>query len=199
MDLFPLTEKHLYEDANPSLFFKSFENFTDFPFSMLERLKGTEQSPLHHPEGSVWNHTMLVIDEAAKRKDKSSESRVFMWAALLHDIGKPDTTRIRNGRYTAYEHEVVGARLAREFLRQYYNNDDDFINKVCAIIRWHMQLLFVVKGLPFADVPEMKREVNVNDIALMGLCDRLGRLDPDEKKEEANIKQFLNLCEEAKV
>lgn len=59
---------------------------------MLHRLKGTEQSLLHHPEGDVWNHTLLVVDEAANVKNKSTDAAVFMWAALLHDIGKPDTT-----------------------------------------------------------------------------------------------------------
>jgi hypothetical protein len=69
------------------------EAFGRFPFSLLLAEKTAEQSPEHHPEGSVWNHTMLVVDEAAGRKQYSSDSRVFMWAALLHDIGKPPSPK----------------------------------------------------------------------------------------------------------
>jgi putative nucleotidyltransferase with HDIG domain len=48
---------------------------------------------------------LLVVDEAAKRKAYSTDQRVFMWAALLHDIGKPASTRLRKGRITAYNHD----------------------------------------------------------------------------------------------
>ena len=62
-------DKHLLEDTKPSDFLNEiYENslFSEFPFNMLHVLKKTEQSPIHHPEGNVWNHTLLVVDEAAK-------------------------------------------------------------------------------------------------------------------------------------
>jgi len=151
---------------------------------------------------NVWNHTMLVIDEAAKVKSKSSDSRAFMWAALLHDIGKPDTTRIRKGKITSYEHDKLGAKMSKEFLEQFKSNvennvDDKFIEKVASLVRWHMQILFVVKSLPFADINRMKEQAPVCDIALLGLCDRLGRTGANREEEE-NIRIFLektqNVC-----
>lgn len=192
-------DRHLLEDDKPSEYFKSLSDtgvYTEYPFTMLGRLKDTQQSPIYHPEGSVWNHTMLVIDEAAKVKSKSSDSRVFMWAALLHDIGKPDTTRTRRGRITSYDHDRLGAKMSKEFLEQFKsdiesNVDNDFIKKVTALIRWHMQILFVIKSLPFADIKSMKDQVPVYDIALLGLCDRLGRLGADREIEEENIRIFL--------
>ncbi len=71
----------------------------------------TGQSPQHHPEGSVWNHTLLVVDEAAKIKEQSADPRTFMWAALLHDLGKPSTTMRRKSKITSYDHDKVGAQL----------------------------------------------------------------------------------------
>lgn len=74
------------------------EAFDRFPFSLLLREKATEQPPEHHPEGNVWIHTMLVVDQAAGLKQYSTDSRVFMWAALLHDIGKPLVTKRHRGK-----------------------------------------------------------------------------------------------------
>ena len=110
--LFDRVEQHLLGDERPSEAIREMADtpaFDTYPFSMLLRLKTTGQSPKHHPEGSVWNHTLLVVDEAARRRRESADARVFMWAALLHDIGKPDTTRNRNGKITAYNHDAVGA------------------------------------------------------------------------------------------
>lgn len=194
-EIFAQMEKHLLEDSHPSVYFNAMQNpeCSIFPFSMLFKLKGIEQSPKHHPEGNVWNHTMLVIDYAAGVKEQSSDSRVFMWAALLHDIGKAETTKIRKGKITSYDHDKVGAELVVKFLEPFIN-DADFITKVSALVRWHMQILFVVNDLPFQNIEKMKRETSVRDVALFGMCDRMGRLDVDKSKEEENIRVFLDKC-----
>jgi hypothetical protein len=45
----------------------------------------------------------------------------------------------------------------------------------------------------------MKRQVDVNEVALLGLCDRLGRLNANVKKEEENIKIFIKKYNQAKI
>ena len=152
------------------------------------------QSPKHHPEGSVWNHTLLVLDEAAKRRTESVDPRVFMWAALLHDIGKPDTTRERHGRITAYEHDKAGAKLTHAFLSE-FTEDKTFVDKTAALVRYHMQVLYVTKGLPYQDIAGMKRDTEVREVARLGLCDRLGRGGADYKSEKKQIKEFIELLE----
>lgn len=194
--LFAEIENHLMNDDKPSEYLEQLfggKPNCGYPYNMLYKLKQTGQSPKHHPEGNVWNHTMLVVNEAAKLKNRSSEPRSFMWAALLHDIGKPDTTRIRNGKITSYDHDKAGAKLAEKFLKA-LTDDSGFIESVVALVRWHMQILFVVNDLPFADMKSMKNQTDVNEIALLGLCDRLGRLNPDRIIEEDNIKIFLQKC-----
>jgi len=186
---------HLY-DEKPSEYFEiayKDPDFSNYPFIMLSKLKQTKQSPKYHPEGSVWNHTMMVIDEAAKIKYRSKAPHVFMWAALLHDIGKPTTTRYRRGKLTAYDHDKEGAILAKTFLYE-FTNDANFVENVVKLIRWHMQILFVVKNMPFADIKTMKKEVDIKEVALLGFCDRLGRLNVDREKEDENIRIFLDKC-----
>ncbi|MEM1483956.1 HDIG domain-containing metalloprotein [Oscillospiraceae bacterium PP1C4] len=194
--LFEEINRHLISDEKPSTYFNGIKEelfFSEVPFTMLSRLKNTPQSPQHHPEGNVWNHTMLVTDEAAKVKEKSKNANVFMWAALLHDIGKADTTKIRKDRITSYDHEKLGETLSKRFLSEFID-DEGFIESVAGLIRWHMQILFVVKSMPFADIKMMKQQTDVREVALLGLCDRLGRLDVDEKQEQQNINLFLQKC-----
>lgn len=112
-----------------------------------------------------------------------------MWAALLHDIGKAVTTKVRKGRLTAYDHDIAGAEMAKEFLLDFESKE--FITSVSALVRWHMQILYLKKSVGLADIDSMKREANIKDIALLGLCDRLGRSGVDRKEEEQNITEFL--------
>lgn len=194
--LFDEINEHLLNDSAPSAYLNSIIDHADFhkyPFRLLLDLRKTEQSPIHHPEGNVWNHTLLVVDEAAKTKQKSKNPKIFMWAALLHDIGKPPTTKIRKGKITSYDHDKVGAKLAEEFLN-FFHCDKDFTAQVCALIRYHMQILFVVKKMPFADIKGMHSITSFEEIALLGYCDRMGRTGADTNLEESNINQFLKIC-----
>jgi putative nucleotidyltransferase with HDIG domain len=187
---------HILLDEQPSIFLNSIVNtkiFKEYPFNMLYKLKETEQSPIYHPEGNAWNHTMLVVDEAAKLRNKSKDERVFMWAALLHDIGKAETTKNKKGKITAYNHETVGADLCVKFLQE-FTTDDKFIQKVKGLVRWHMQILHVVKDMPFADIKSMKEETDIREVALLGFCDRMGRTNVDTIKEKNNIILFLEKC-----
>ena len=46
----------------------------------------------------------------------------------------------------------------------------------------------------FADIKNMKRDTDIEEVVLLGLCDRLGRGNSDPVKEEAHIRQFLRIC-----
>lgn len=200
-DLFISIENHLLGDEKPSLHLRKLAAGsvlfkTSHPFKLLGDLMKIEQSPVHHPEGSVWEHTLLVVDLAAQVRPLSSNPRALMWSALLHDLGKARTTKVRKGRITAYDHDRCGARLAEEFLRK-STVEEALIKSVSRMVRWHMQILFVVKKLPFADIDRMLAEVPLGEIALLSLCDRLGRgnMDADDIRNEiGNLEYFLNKC-----
>ena len=200
--LFKKIDFHILNDKRPSIYLNSilesstFSNI--FPFTLLSILSKTNQSPEHHPEGNVWKHTMLVIDLASEKKEQSSDKKIFMWSALLHDIGKASTTVMRKGKYTSYNHDKVGENLSVDFLKQFTDNSE-FVHKVSKIVRWHMQPLFVVNSLPFCDISTMHKETSIKDIALLSLCDRLGRSEITSSKiikEQKYIKLFLQKCDE---
>jgi len=195
-ELFKTIDNHLLHDDAPSIFLSQLCNqpeFESYPFNMLLKLRSTNQSPVHHPEGNVWNHTLLVVDETAKRKSESKDAEVLMWTAFLHDIGKPSTTKIRKGRITSYDHDKVGARLAKDFLSEFTDNMQ-FIENVCSLIKYHMQILFVINDLPFATINEIKQDTDIKELALLGLCDRLGRTGANQNIEKDNMQLFIRKC-----
>lgn len=198
--LFDQITEHLLRDDVPSEYLKQLSKdprFKEYPLNLLLKLKDTEQSKKHHPEGNVWNHTMLVVDEAAKVRERCNDEKAFMWAALLHDIGKPDTTRMRKGRITSYDHDKIGADISAKFLWM-FTKEEDFIVAVRALVRYHMHMLYILKDLPFGDMKNLLKEVDVKEMALLSLCDRLGRTGADIAEEEANYKQYLKKLEAAK-
>lgn len=199
-DLYNDFNFHLLHDEKPSKYFNKLVQTEDrlkcYPFSMLYELIATPQTHMHHPEGSVWNHTMLVTDLAAEKKNNSEDARSFMWAALLHDIGKAPTSKIRKDRITSYDHDKVGEVMCKKFLYE-FTDDKTFVEKVSSLVRWHMQTLFVLKDLPFADVDSMLKEVSLQEISLLSLCDRTGRGDmttEKRKSEEKDISDFVKKC-----
>jgi tRNA nucleotidyltransferase (CCA-adding enzyme) len=76
----------------------------------LVPLASCPQEPEWHPEGDVWTHTLLVVDEARARIDDLDRGPAIavMLAALCHDIAKPETTVIVDGRIRSPGHEEGG-------------------------------------------------------------------------------------------
>lgn len=189
---------HLLTDERPSSYMEELcrqGGLREYPLSLLGRLKDTEQSPIHHPEGSAWRHTMLVLDEAAKVRDKSRNKEVFMWSALLHDIGKPSTTKNRKGKITSYDHDRAGEEICFKFL-QALHCEADFIASVAAMVRYHMHMLYVLRRLPYADLKGLHRRVDPGELALLCFCDRLGRTDADSEFVKKEYTEFLRILEE---
>lgn len=78
--VFDLISSHLKQDQTPSSFFNRIcgeAYFRQPPFDMLYKLKETEQSPVYHPEGNVWNHTMLVYLMRRRGSDIKARMTVF--------------------------------------------------------------------------------------------------------------------------
>jgi len=76
----------------------------------LAPLAATPQDPGWHPEGDVWTHTLQVIDEATGLIEDLDRPRALsvMLGALCHDLGKPATTQLEDGRLRSRGHEEAG-------------------------------------------------------------------------------------------
>jgi tRNA nucleotidyltransferase (CCA-adding enzyme) len=76
----------------------------------MRPLVGCEQEPEWHPEGDVWVHTLMVIDRARQLNGDLDRPRLttVMLGAVCHDLGKPATTAVIDGRIRSIDHEQAG-------------------------------------------------------------------------------------------
>jgi len=107
----------------------------------IERMKGVEQPPEYHPEGDVFVHTMMLLEQLP-----SDASRTLAWGALLHDVGKPATFRVAPDRIRFDGHVEVGEAMARDICQRLRMSNDD-TEQIVALVHNHMK---------FADAMKMK-------------------------------------------
>jgi len=79
-------------------------------FPEMAAMVGCPQEPEWHPEGDVWVHTLMVIDQARRAIDDLDRARglTIMLGAVCHDFGKPATTAFIDGRIRSPNHEPEG-------------------------------------------------------------------------------------------
>jgi len=160
--------KALMKGAKPSIAFEMMRKIgvIEKLFPELYALIGCPQNSYYHPEGNVWNHTMLVIDYASKLKDKSRNPEIFMFASLLHDVGKPKTTEFRGNRIISPNHDIIGVNVAKSFLYR-ITNEKSLIDGVCAIVRNHMRLLGLYPNASNKAIRRLSVDIDINEILLL--------------------------------
>jgi len=102
----------------------------------LNSLRTTAQNPDWHAEGSVWNHTQMVVDCASLLKQYIPEEwkKPFMYGALLHDAGKPATT---TKDLKSHGHDQAGVPLAKSFMQR-ITAEKELADRVLNIVEYHM-------------------------------------------------------------
>jgi tRNA nucleotidyltransferase (CCA-adding enzyme) len=90
----------------------------DALFPELKALVACPQEPEWHPEGDVWTHTLMVVDQARALNSDLDRPRLLtvMLGALAHDLGKPPTTQVIDGRIRSLDHEQAGVAPATTLL-----------------------------------------------------------------------------------
>ncbi len=102
-------------------------------------LKGVQQPPQFHPEGDVWTHTLIMLDQVR------SPTPALAWGILLHDVGKPSTFRMAD-RIRFDGHVEAGEQIARSILARLRVSNED-TDQIIALIGNHMR---------FKDAPHMR-------------------------------------------
>lgn len=110
--IFGEIEKALLHARRPSIAFRLLAEWDQLRTIAPELLPlaTTPQDPEWHPEGDVWTHTLLCIDEARLLIDGLDQPRALavMLGTLCHDLGKPATTKVEEGRIRSRGHEEAG-------------------------------------------------------------------------------------------
>ena len=94
-------------------------------------MKGVEQPPQYHPEGDVWNHTLLMLQQL------DHPTPPLAMGVLLHDVGKPPTFRMAD-RIRFNGHVEEGVRIAHAILHRLRFSRDD-MEQVEALVANHMK------------------------------------------------------------
>jgi len=124
-----LSKLLVVEDPSAGLWFLADTEVSDQFLPELRRLR-LEQDPIHRHK-DVLAHTIAVVA-------KTSPRLVLRLAALLHDVGKPDTREIGPRGVSFHHHEVVGARMARHRLRE-LRFSNEVIDEVQRLVFLHLR------------------------------------------------------------
>ncbi|HKY73707.1 MAG TPA: CCA tRNA nucleotidyltransferase [Patescibacteria group bacterium] len=159
----------------------------------LLECRGVEQA--HHHIYDVWTHALKAV-KACPSKDP-----IVRLAVLVHDIGKPVTADTSSKAVTFYNHEVVGARIARTIAERLRLSKKD-IQRVFTLVRWHM---FVYdKQVTDAYIRRFIRRVGtlyIKDMIDLRVADRIGsgakptswRLEEMKERIEGQLHQPFSM------
>lgn len=167
----------------------------DQAFDWIRDMRDCPQDPEYHAEGNVWIHTRMVVEEMLKL---SSNSTLFA-AALLHDVGKPATTKLEDGRWRSRGHSAKGAIMARRILWE-AGVPFEQRERICGMIRFHQ--------IPYYTFDRPDPRKLVYRISLATRCDQLaqlaeadirGRICATQQESLDNIELFGEFCREQGV
>jgi tRNA nucleotidyltransferase (CCA-adding enzyme) len=178
-------EKLLLRAARPSIGFALALDLgvVDQLFPELKALVGCEQEPEWHPEGDVWVHTLMVIDQARQRIDDldRADQLILMLAAVTHDFGKPATTAFIDGRIRSLNHEEEGVAPATAFLDRlniHSIDGKDVRGQVLGLVAHHLKpgMLYKVRHeLTDSAFRRLSQKANLELLARVAKADCLGR------------------------
>jgi poly(A) polymerase len=142
----------------------------------ISRMKGVAQPPEFHPEGDVWVHTLLLIEQLP-----AGASPTLAWGALLHDVGKPPTFTPPTGpedRIRFNGHVEVGTRMAQQIAGHFRFSGED-TERVASLVANHLRFKDVFEMRPatlkrFVRLPHFEEHLELHR---MDCCASHGSLD----------------------
>ena len=198
-------KKLFLKSSKPSIGFELLKNLGVLKyFPELKALISCVQDPFYHPEGDVWIHTMMCLDELSKilkEENIADEYRklYLFYAILCHDFGKPFCTKEINGKITSHKHESLGIEPTISFLSK-LTNEKKFIEIVSSLVKNHLipfQLYLAESSLKA--IKKLSLKVNIEDLCLVCLADCLGRTIPDKEKCPKATSWVLNKAKELDI
>ena len=194
MDISSLSKERIEEELKkalllsnkPSIFFDYLRQMKqlDFWFKEINDLINVKQDPIYHPEGDVYTHTMIVLNEASKYLNEVSNPYSFMLLALCHDLGKTVSSFEDNGRIHAYNHENSGVEIASKLLKRFSNNKN--VKKyITNMIKLHMKpnVCFRNNAKEKTTNAMFDEAIAPIDLIYFAMCDHISNETIDTRKQ----------------
>ena len=149
-------------------------------------MRTSTQDPINHGEGDVWTHTRMVVESLVAstgwRALPDDRRDALFWAALLHDMAKPQTRTEEDGRIRNPGHSAMGSRDARAVLWR-AGVPRPVREMACATIAVHQAPFWLLERPEWqahAILARTSLAVPPEDVALHATADALGRICPDQ-------------------
>jgi len=140
----------------------------------ISAMKGVDQPPEFHPEGDVFMHTLLLLDNLPQPCPLT-----LAWGALLHDVGKPATFRVAE-RIRFDGHVEVGVKIAEEICTRLRFSHDDTA-QILALVDNHMR---------FGQVSRMKESTLKKFLRMPGFDEHLALHRADCLASHRNLSAY---------
>ena len=152
-------------------------------FPEIRALVDCPQEPEWHPEGDVFTHTKLCLDEAVKLcGDLRKEKRItVLLGTLCHDLGKPLTTELLGGRVRSLGHDFAGLAPTQALLDRlglYTLAGYDVRSQVLALVQEHLrpgQFYEERERITDGAFRRLARKVDMNLLYRVARADSMGR------------------------
>jgi len=141
----------------------------------ISTMKGVQQPPEFHPEGDVFVHTLLLLENLPRPCPPT-----LAWGALLHDVGKPATFRVAPDRIRFDDHVDVGVKIAEEICERLRFSARD-TEQVLALVDNHMR---------FGHATRMKESTLKKFIRLPGFDEHLALHRADSLASHGNLSTY---------
>ena len=162
--------------------------------------RGVPQDPRWHPEGDVWTHVKMVVDaavEAAKQAPPESR-RVIIYAALLHDISKPQTTETQpDGSITSRGHEEAGGPEAQRIARDQLDLPKGEATRIAKLVEDHLAPKMLYRDREKIGKGTVKRlakrlaPATIEELVAVSRADGWGRTTPDALARRSDPEDWL--------
>jgi len=106
-------------------------HLADFSLPDVPKLRGMQQDMELVRHKDVFSHTLQVLDRTPPRI-------ALRWAALLHDIAKPATKHVENGKVTFHGHDHKGERMARRLMTELHQ-PSELVERVGRLVGLHLR------------------------------------------------------------
>ena len=178
-------EKLLLKSVKPSIGFELMRELgiLERYFPELHALIGIPQSPKWHPEGDVWVHTMMTLDEmrtlcrsGCPHPDNQKHELKMMFSILCHDLGKATHTTIEeDGAIRAIGHEFAGIEPTKTLMYR-LTDEHDFIESILPLVEHHLKpSQFYAGGAKASAIRRLATKVNIEELVIVAKADFLGR------------------------
>jgi tRNA nucleotidyltransferase (CCA-adding enzyme) len=172
-------KKLLLKAPKPSLGFELMRELgiLERYFPELYALIAIPQSPKWHPEGDVWVHTMMCVDEMIGLLEEDERYNLkMMFSILCHDLGKAVSTSVdEEGNIRSIGHEFTGLVLTKSFMSR-LTQEHGFIETLLPLVEHHLKPSQFYAGN--AKAPAIRRlatKVNIEELVIVSKADFLGR------------------------